>query len=217
MRRKDEVGNVYGRLTVIEFAYIGKGRAAYWKCQCECGEKIIVRGADLRNGNTTSCGCLNREKNAERLTKHGMSTTKLYSVRKSMISRCYNPNDKEYHNYGGRGITVCNEWRENKQAFFDYTKTLPHYGEKGYSLDRIDNELGYMPNNVRWVSMKEQANNRRTNIIVEYQDREMTLAEASELSGINYCTLKKRWHHGDRDEKLFRPVKKNLSRDCLRN
>lgn len=95
-------------------------------------------------------------------TTHGMSEMPLYNVWRGMRSRCFLKTSKSYKNYGGRGIKVCDEWKENFQAFYDYVSQLPHFEEKGYSLDRIDNDGNYEPDNVKWSTRKEQANNRRT-------------------------------------------------------
>ena len=93
--------------------------------------------------------------------KHGGKGTRLYRIWLNMKNRCYNPRTPRFHDYGGRGITVCDEWKDNFQAFYDYVSQLSHYGEEGYTLDRINNEGNYEPGNVRWATKKEQASNRR--------------------------------------------------------
>ena len=103
---------------------------------------------------------------------------------------------------------MCDEWRDNFQAFYDYVSKLEHFGEKGYSLDRINNDGDYEPGNIRWADAKKQSRNRHTNHFVEYNGEMVTLAQAAELSGINYSALMSRENHGDRGEKLFREVKK---------
>ena len=194
-------GQKFGRLTVIERAENAKDGKVRWLCQCECGNEVVVSSDHLRRGNTKSCGCLRGQ-------NHGMSKTKIYKKWKNIKKRCFNLNCKRYFDYGGRGITMFAEWINDFQKFYEYVSKLPHYGEDGYSLDRIDNNGNYEPNNLRFATTKEQSLNQRRTIFVEYQGVMMTLMEAAELSGIPYKTLLDRYHAGDRGEYLFRPVKK---------
>lgn len=202
---KDLTGQKFGRLTVIERVE-NKGKQTCWKCQCECGNEVIVQGNNLKNGHTVSCGCFRREKTSESHKTHGMARSKIYKTWKGIKKRCFNPNFKYYKDYGGRGITMFPEWIDDPKSFIDYVSKLPHFGEENYSLDRINNDGNYEPNNLRFTDRKTQSRNTRRNIIVEYQGRKMTLMEAAELSGIPYDVLKRRYHHGDRGERLFRPV-----------
>ena len=192
----------FGRLTVIERAE-NKGHYVAWRCRCDCGTEKIVCGRALISGDTQSCGCFHKET----AIKHGMSSTPIYNTWSNLKNRCLNPNSNHFKNYGGRGITVCDEWKDDFQAFYAYVSKLPHFGEDGYSLDRIDNNKGYEPDNVRWADRKTQNRNKRSNICVEYEGKKMTLADAAELSGIEHITLFYRYRAGDRDEYLFRPVK----------
>ena len=203
----DLTGKVFYYLTVIAFHHRDEHRCYHWLCRCKCGNLVVVAGNNLKKGTTKSCGCLQLEISRQVNTTHGMSRTKIHHVWRSMIDRCENPNNKQHDDYGGRGIKVCDRWHEF-QNFYDDVSVLPHFGEKGYSLDRIENDKDYCPSNVRWVDAETQCRNRRSNIIVEYEGVEMTLAEAAEKSGINYNTLKNRYHKGDRGDRLFRPVKK---------
>ena len=123
-----------------------------------------------------------------------------------MKARCFNPNRRGFCNYGGRGITVCDEWRDNFQAFFDCVSKLEHFGEEGYSLDRVDVNGNYEPQNVRWATRKEQGRNKRNNVIVEYKGEKMTLAEAAEKSGIKKKILETRHERGWSDRNLFADV-----------
>lgn len=204
----DLTGNTYGRLTVISRAGKDKHGNYLWNCKCSCksGKIITVRAASLKSGKTQSCGCLHKEKMLEAVTTHGKTHDKIYGVWKSINKRCNNPNCKDYPNYGGRGITVCERWLVFENFYEDVSK-LPHFGEKGYSLDRINNDGDYEPSNVRWAMQKQQIRNTRVNHLVEYQGQEMTLGEAAEKIGINYRTLNYRYHTGKRGDELFKPVR----------
>lgn len=203
---QDLTGKRFGRLLVLGIAYKkprkSGGTAIYWRCRCECGKEVIVAGNNLKR-ETQSCGCLHKEG----LHKtHGLSYNKYYRTWADIKKRCYNPNSKDYPNYGARGITMYEGWINDFQAFFDYISTLPHFGEDGYSLDRENNDGNYEPGNLRFATQTQQNRNTRRNIVVEYDGREMCLTEAAELSGIAYSVLIQRYHAGDRGEKLFRPV-----------
>lgn len=197
---KDLAGLKFGRLTVLERAD-NKGRYTVWRCRCDCGNVCVVTGNSLKSGRTKSCGCLHGQ-------KHGMADTDIYNTWISIKQRCFNPKTPNYNRYGGRGITICDEWKDDFQAFYDYVSKLPHFDEKGYSLDRIDNNKGYEPDNIHWADAKTQARNTRRNIFVEYNGVKMTLSEAAEKSGVQVGTLWSRIQRGDRGERLFRPVRK---------
>ena len=200
---EDLTGMTFGRLTVIERApNIGKDTA--WRCKCSCGNECIVRSDVLKRGQPT-CGCGKLEKLIERSKTHGMSHTKIYKTWSYMLQRCYNPKRPDFDLYGGRGIKVCERWHTFENFYEDVSK-LEHFGEEGYTLDRIRVNEDYEPGNVRWADKNTQARNKRNNILVEYEGVEMCLKEAAEKSGISYTTLQARYRVGDRDEKLFRPV-----------
>ena len=136
---------------------------------------------------------------------HGLSDSKIYRAYKDMINRCCNPNTKAYHNYGGRGIKVCERWLNSFENFYEDVSKLEHFGEAGYTLDRINNDGNYEPGNVKYSTRKEQNRNRRSTVFVEYNGEQITLAEAAELTGINYHTLYTRYsREGLRGESLFK-------------
>ena len=152
-------GQRFGRLTVIERRGSLHGASA-WLCRCDCGNEIIATASNLK-GATNSCGCYQKDRARETQTKHSMSHTKISYVWNSMKQRCYNPSNKGYKNYGGRGITVYKGWKENFQEFYNYVSKLPHFGQMGYSIDRIDNDGNYEPGNIRWATRTQQSRNRR--------------------------------------------------------
>lgn len=157
----DITGQVFGRLTVIGPHSKNHRHGVKWLCQCECGRQAVVLGSYLRAGDTRSCGCLQAETIVTANTTHGMSAHPIWGVWNAIKMRCLNPNALAYPNYGGRGITVYSEWRNNFTAFYNYISMLEHFGEPGYSLDRINNDGNYEPGNIRYATYKEQALNSR--------------------------------------------------------
>lgn len=208
---KDLKGQKFGRLLVLERSESKHG-CSYWLCQCDCGNSPTVISYNLISGKAKSCGCLQRElaaKQGKNNTKHGNSrrsgSTRLYAIWNNMKARCTNPKTEGYERYGGRGITICNEWIN------DFTSFLEWAMENGYNdeltIDRIDSNGNYEPSNCRWATKKVQSNNRSSNRIVEINGNRKTLAEWSDYSGISLQTLCHRLNHlGWKEEDLLSQV-----------
>lgn len=190
-------GERFNYLTVIgvdESKPIGNGKPMFWLCECDCGNRVSVRAYDVRSGNTKSCGCFKRRKAKELPTTHGESKTKLYGVWNAMMARCYNPNVDRYPRYGARGIKVCDEWLHNYVAFRDWA--LSNGYTDGLTIDRIDVNGNYCPENCRWVTKADQMKNTSTNRFLTYNGETHTLSDWARIAGISAPTLNKRLKRG---------------------
>ena len=200
----DLTGQQFGRLTVINRAedYVSpKGhKLVQWLCECECGNKTIVTTSCLRGGQTQSCGCINREISRKRLLTHGDSDSRLYKIWASMRERCRNSSDKNYRHYGGRGIFVCDEW-DNYVTFKEWALSSGY--REDLTIDRIDVNGNYEPSNCRWVTIDIQANNRRNNHYITYNNKTQSMKDWSNEIGINYSALRRRIQAGWSPEKAF--------------
>ena len=185
------IGKKIGRLVVVEQLVKGKGVCL---CRCNCGNIKKVRTDHLKRGCTLSCGCLQKERVSISNSKHNKSLSKLYGVWSSMKSRCYNKNNDKYKNYGGRGISVCNDWRNDFSKFFSWAKNNGY--KKGLTIDRIDVNGNYGPENCRWVDYKQQARNKTTNIKIMFQGKLIGMSEVAEILGIKYSRFVWRYKSG---------------------
>lgn len=204
---RDRTGERYHHLTCLKWEK--RGDYIYWLCKCDCGNETWVRGINLSSGAVKSCGCLNEHHNRI----HGMSHTRLHGIWSKMNERCFNKNHKYYRNYGGRGISICDEWL-GTDGFIRFMKWA---NDSGYTdkltLDRIDVNGNYEPGNCRWVTMQVQSNNKRDTRFLEYDGQKMSIADWARLKEMKYATLIQRI------DVLGWPVEKALTkevRDCGR-
>lgn len=200
----DLKGQRFGKWRVVEKGENTNGRQPRWLCLCDCGTISLVQGGNLRNGHSRSCGCLRKELLRKRRTKHGLGNHKLYSVWHGMNDRCNRVNNISYKSYGARGITVCENWRNNFKDFYDWAITNGY--ARNLQIDRIDNDGNYEPKNCRFVNRKQQSRNRRDNVYCEINGEKKCIAEWAEISGILSATVQWRYKHGVRGKNLLKGV-----------
>lgn len=175
-------GQKYNRLTVVQYA----GGKDGWLCKCTCGKEITATRSDLLKGRAQSCGCYRRDQLLKRLTTHGKSHTPEYKNWAGMIARCYCETNPAYKDYGGRGIKVCPEWRNNFPAFLSYVGPRP---TKAHSIDRFPNNNGnYEPGNVRWATRDQQNSNKRSNVLFQIDGETLTAEEVTRRLGFSRST-----------------------------
>lgn len=221
---KDFTGERFGRLIVVKDTGKRKNRRKIWLCKCDCGNEKEVISTYLVNGDTTSCGCYRRECELKNLSKfwgqaktHGLSKTRIYQIWADMKDRCNNANNPVFKNYGGRGIKVCDEWLNDFMSFFNWAMANGYQND--LSIDRINVNGNYEPNNCRWATWKIQANNKRTSRKITIYEETKTAYEFEKQYGVKANLLINRYDKGYRNEKLiyngnlghFR--KTNLERD----
>lgn len=190
--KNDLTGQRFGRLKVIGVDDRNT-RKTYFLCECDCGTVKSIRSDGLLSGAVKSCGCLKREQDEINLdrTTHNMSSTRLYQIWQGMRGRCYNKHDPRYERYGGRGITVCDEWREFAR-FCEWSKKNGY--QDNLTIDRINNDEGYRPDNCRWATNETQANNRESNIKITIGNSERTLTQWCEIFRVDYRTTLSRYN-----------------------
>lgn len=197
-RRLDLTGKNVGRLTVLEFAYI-QGKKRIWRCRCECGNDAFIETAVANSNRQMSCGCYGKEVASkiciERNTSHGKSKTRIYTIWFDMLRRCTDERRSEYKRYGAKGIKICDRWLK----FENFLEDMGDSPGEEYSIDRIDYKGNYEPENCRWATDFEQANNKSNNHILIIGNEKLTISEASKKFGINYSTLRSRLARGCND------------------
>lgn len=193
------VGNKYGKLTVLSMMPHKIGEHVFWKCKCECGNERIVRATNLYSGKISQCIECGKP------FSYRQNYPRLCRIWSGMKDRCYNLLNGRNPDYGGRGITVCEEWRNSVEAFVEWA--LENGYKEGLTLDRIDNDKGYSPDNCRWADAFTQANNTRKNIRVTHNGETHTLSEWSKITGLKRTTLEYRYNHWDEKDLFKEPQK----------
>lgn len=187
IKTEDVAKKRFGKLTTTS-NYILGNHGAKWECFCDCGKKVWVRRDALLSGHTKSCGCIHL------MGAHKHSNTRIYKIFQNMKQRCYNPKNTSYKSYGGRGITVCNEWKDNFISFYNWAVNNGYRDD--LTIDRIDVNENYCPENCRWATRKEQARNMTTNRIINVNGEKICLAEFCEKNKLNYKRVSKRTWSG---------------------
>ena len=188
-RVKDLTGQRFGRWAVLRYAGLNTRRKALWLCKCDCGTARIVESSNLCAGTSQNCGCIRCEKTAARSITHGLWRVPEYNTWAGMLARCYNANEVAYVNYGGRGIAVCDRWRNSFEAFYEDMGPRP---SPQHSIDRIDNDGNYEPANCQWATRTQQARNSRQNLLISFRGKTQCLAAWSQEIGILPGTLRSR-------------------------
>ncbi len=210
MRLKDLTGMVFGRLTV-QHREGTKNKKVTWLCRCSCGSSLAVVSQNLLDKHTRSCGCLQRELVSKRTSTHRKSQSKIYDVWCKLVSRCQNEKDKSYASYGGRGITVCDEW-------LDFSNFYNDMGDapKNKSIDRINNDAGYSKENCRWATKHQQTDNRRVTLWLTHNGETRSLRGWADKLNLNYARIFHRYKKGwDSYRILFEPKYKGRELDAI--
>ena len=186
-------GKRYGFLTAIKFSHYKQTRSRktiYWQYKCDCGNIITRAKGDVTKGSISSCGCKTKQLSSFTRQTHGLSSTVLYEIYKLMLRRCLSPTNSSYKNYGGRGIKVCDEWKQDFMAFYKWAMANGY--KEDLTIDRIDNNGNYEPSNCRWATKQEQCNNKRNNHVVAYKGEKHSLADWCRILKLNYYTVRGR-------------------------
>ena len=196
-KHHDLTGQLFGRLVVIlEHPERDKQGSVRWVCKCDpenCGNIITVAAHSLKSSNTSSCGCLRSDIRRKAMTKHGLRNTPEYRVWKAMKNRCYNTKSESYANYGEQGITICDEWKDDFEAFYRDMGPKP---TPEHSIDRRDNDKGYNKENCRWATRIEQASNKKNSVFYTYDGKSRTLTGWCRELGLDYDRTYKRIRRG---------------------
>jgi hypothetical protein len=214
MKLKNIIGQKFGNLTIIKelkpHLTPNKTKQRIVLCKCDCGNLFKTQLYHVTSKHTKSCGCIQKEKFSQIISKHNLSNTRLYNTYYNMRSRCYNKNNKEYQHYGGRGIKVCDEWLDSFQSFYDWSMNNGY--KDNLTIDRIDNDIGYSPSNCRWVNLSTQQRNKRNNRIITINGITHCITEWCEILNLKLNTVYKRLRYGWTIEKAL-----NYGKACDNN
>lgn len=213
--RLDLTGQRFSRVTVLGSAgsrEYGQSKKSRWLCKCDCGTEKVFDGSSLMSGNTVSCGCFARERLGKLSATHGMTETRVYRIWQAMLTRCRNKNTVNYENYGGRGISVCERWLSFENFLSDMGEP-----ETGQSIDRIDNDGNYEPNNCRWATREMQSKNKRSNRVLTLNGDSKTLSEWAKQLGIDQASLRERLEKWSLEKSLTQPKKRYSNERILSN
>lgn len=203
-------GQKFGRVTVISFSHYRNNntKEPYWNCLCDCGTQKTMPGRGLYRGKAKSCGCYNKEMSSKKNSKHGMSNTNIHDVWRGMLDRCDNENNARYKDYGGRGIKVCNYWRDFENFYNDVKDGY----KKGLTIERVDVNGNYEKSNFRWATKREQQHNKRDTIYLTVNGLTATVIKWSEISGTNQQTIATRYfRHWTHEECVYGKKKELLN------
>ena len=186
------IGKKFGKLTVIEIVHVDKNGKQHsgwqWKCKCDCGNETLARPSLVLRGKKLSCGCLKKEQEyhnlGEKRKTHGKSNTRLYRIWRGMIDRCENEKTPSYKDYGSRGIKVCDEWAKSFSSFYEWAINSGY--DESLTIERIDVNKGYSPDNCKWITLEEQAINKQNTIWVEYHGEKVQLSVICKKLKVDY-------------------------------
>lgn len=184
------IGKIFGELQIIYQIENDKNGHSKFRCKCNCGKEINVLLSNLKRGHTKSCGCKKGNMISKKKETHGKTHTKLYKIWNNIKQRCFNKNNSRYKDYGARGIKICDDWLNDFTSFYNWSMSNGY--KDNLTLDRIDNNGNYEPNNCRWTTYKEQNNNKRNNHLLTYNKETHTITEWSKILGIHYTCLRNR-------------------------
>ena len=200
-KAKDCIGKKFGRLTILKIDHIAENGQTYVLCKCECGTKKIINFGSISAGLIVSCGCRQREIQKYGSITHGKRYTRIYNIWCVMKTRCYCKKYREYQNYGGKGVIICEEWLNSFEAFYNWA--MSHGYTDNLSIDRIDNNGNYEPSNCRWADRKTQSRNMSRNINITHNGETHILKDWAEILGIDYRKMWYRYKKGYPIEKVF--------------
>jgi hypothetical protein len=213
-RHKDLTGQKFNMLTAVRFTKVSPGGQAYWLFRCDCGNEKEVRANHAKTGQIKSCGCSTSELMSQNGSKHGHYkgdvATPEYSAWTQAKQRCHSPTHQSFFRYGARGIAMCDRWRDGDGGLSGFECFIADMGlrPEGGTLDRIDNDKGYSPDNCRWVSMKVQGRNRSDNLVIEFQGEKICATEAAEKVGLRAGLVIQRLRRGWSVKRALKPPNK---------